>query len=132
MATRFAGGAQGLLSTIDFVTNQPDYDAISSADNDGRSLVRNAEVLGQAKVATGGLNAFLNISNQEAANAQAAAEQNARSGQMLGNAAVSASGNLIKGWMNRPPKTPTPAPPGAPNGTQLYGGQLINTGMAIG
>ena len=102
MATNFAGRAQGLLNTINFIQKQPEYDAISASNDDGQSLVRQASVLADSKTQRAGLSALGLLSQQEALNAQAAQAANQKTGQMISDGIGDAAGSLIKGYYNQP------------------------------
>ena len=103
MATNFAGRAQGLLNTIDFIQKQPEYDVISASNDDGQSLVRQASVLADSKTQRAGLSALGILSKQEALNAQAAQAANQKAGGMIGQGFADGVGSLIKGFYNQPP-----------------------------
>lgn len=134
---RFAGSAAPLLNTIDFANKTPSFDALSAAADDGRSLERKAATYAAANVASAGLGAYGDIASAQVgadatrANGQASMWGSIGSG--LFDAAGSVGGALIKkppGAQTGTPKTYGPkTPPPATNGTQMYGGQTINTGM---
>lgn len=130
---RFAGSAAGLLKTIDFANQTPSFDALSFAADDGRSLERKAATYAAANVASAGLGAYGDI-----ASAQVGADATRANGQAsmwgsIGSGLFDAAGSVGGALIKKPPgggKTYGPkTAPAAPNGTQVYGGQTVNTGM---